>query len=92
MWNSSNTWTKQAASITSGGVMRRSTLSEQPCSLGRIRSISLTTSATDMSLSRWVELDLALTPADASQHCPQGEAHTRGNCWCDVGNNFDWEW
>ncbi|CAD6579864.1 MAG: alpha 1,2-mannosyltransferase 2.4.1 [Tremellales sp. Tagirdzhanova-0007] len=26
------------------------------------------------------------------QHCPQGDAHTRGNCWCDVGNNFDWEW
>ncbi|WVW83027.1 hypothetical protein I302_105044 [Kwoniella bestiolae CBS 10118] len=26
------------------------------------------------------------------QHCPQGEAHTRGNCWCDQGNNFDFEW
>ncbi|WVF72198.1 hypothetical protein IAT40_007010 [Kwoniella sp. CBS 6097] len=26
------------------------------------------------------------------QHCPQGEAHTRGNCMCDPGNNFDWEW
>jgi len=26
------------------------------------------------------------------QHCPQGDAHTRGNCWCDPNNNFDWEW
>ncbi|KAH8081227.1 alpha-1,2-mannosyltransferase [Filobasidium floriforme] len=26
------------------------------------------------------------------QHCPQGEAHSRGKCWCDVSNNFDWEW
>ncbi|WWD01339.1 hypothetical protein V866_008282 [Kwoniella sp. B9012] len=26
------------------------------------------------------------------QHCPQGESHTRGNCWCDQGNNFDFEW
>lgn len=29
-----------------------------------------------------------LTP----QHCPQGEAHTRNKCWCDINNNFDWEW
>lgn len=26
------------------------------------------------------------------QHCPQGAAHARGKCWCDVSNNFDWEW
>jgi alpha 1,2-mannosyltransferase len=26
------------------------------------------------------------------QHCPQGEAHARGRCWCDINNNFDWEW
>ena len=26
------------------------------------------------------------------QHCPQGDAHTRGNCWCDPKNNFDFEW
>ncbi|WVR05196.1 hypothetical protein IAU60_002208 [Kwoniella sp. DSM 27419] len=26
------------------------------------------------------------------QHCPQGDAHTRGNCWCDQKNNFDDEW
>jgi len=26
------------------------------------------------------------------QHCPQGDAHTRGNCWCDPNNNFDFEW
>ena len=26
------------------------------------------------------------------QHCPQGEAHARGKCWCDINNNFDWEW
>ncbi|KAJ6617031.1 glycosyltransferase family 15 protein [Mycena sp. CBHHK59/15] len=25
------------------------------------------------------------------QHCPQGAAHTRGRCECDVGNNFDRE-
>lgn len=22
------------------------------------------------------------------QHCPQGEAHSRGKCWCDAGSNF----
>ncbi|RSH94087.1 alpha 1,2-mannosyltransferase 2.4.1 [Saitozyma podzolica] len=26
------------------------------------------------------------------QHCPQGEAHTKNRCWCDINNNFDWEW
>ncbi|KAK1924853.1 nucleotide-diphospho-sugar transferase [Papiliotrema laurentii] len=26
------------------------------------------------------------------QHCPQGDAHTRGKCWCDPKNNFDFEW
>ncbi|KZT59009.1 glycosyltransferase family 15 protein [Calocera cornea HHB12733] len=25
-------------------------------------------------------------------HCPTGEAHTRGKCWCDPANNFDHEW
>ncbi|KDQ60808.1 glycosyltransferase family 15 protein [Jaapia argillacea MUCL 33604] len=25
------------------------------------------------------------------QHCPQGEAHKRGRCWCDPGQNFDYE-
>jgi len=24
------------------------------------------------------------------QHCPQGEAHTRGKCWCDANDNFDY--
>lgn len=26
------------------------------------------------------------------QHCPQGDAHTRGKCWCDTDQNFDYEW
>ncbi|KAF8590601.1 glycosyltransferase family 15 protein [Ramaria rubella] len=26
------------------------------------------------------------------QHCPQGESHARGKCWCDVNENFDKEW
>jgi len=26
------------------------------------------------------------------QHCPQGEAHSRGKCWCDSTQNFDYEW
>ncbi|KDR81624.1 hypothetical protein GALMADRAFT_263909 [Galerina marginata CBS 339.88] len=26
------------------------------------------------------------------QHCPQGEAHKRGKCWCDSSQNFDYEW
>ena len=26
------------------------------------------------------------------QHCPQGAAHTRGKCFCDINNSFDWEW
>jgi alpha 1,2-mannosyltransferase len=26
------------------------------------------------------------------QHCPQGESHKRGKCWCDPGQNFDYEW
>ncbi|KAL5635415.1 hypothetical protein ACGC1H_004267 [Rhizoctonia solani] len=25
-------------------------------------------------------------------HCPQGEAHARGKCWCDAKQNFDYEW
>jgi len=23
------------------------------------------------------------------QHCPQGEAHAKGKCWCDTKDNFD---
>ncbi|TFK76427.1 glycosyltransferase family 15 protein [Pluteus cervinus] len=26
------------------------------------------------------------------QHCPQGAAHSQGKCWCDEGDNFDYEW
>ncbi|KAF8654070.1 hypothetical protein AX16_003603 [Volvariella volvacea WC 439] len=26
------------------------------------------------------------------QHCPQGAAHTKGKCWCDESQNFDYEW
>ncbi|TFL07638.1 glycosyltransferase family 15 protein [Pterulicium gracile] len=26
------------------------------------------------------------------QHCPQGDAHKRGKCWCAEGDNFDYEW
>ncbi|KJA27199.1 glycosyltransferase family 15 protein [Hypholoma sublateritium FD-334 SS-4] len=26
------------------------------------------------------------------QHCPQGESHKRGKCWCDETQNFDYEW
>ncbi|TCD71890.1 alpha 1,2-mannosyltransferase 2.4.1 [Steccherinum ochraceum] len=26
------------------------------------------------------------------QHCPQGDAHSRGKCWCDPHENFDYEW
>ncbi|PPQ66071.1 hypothetical protein CVT26_010813 [Gymnopilus dilepis] len=26
------------------------------------------------------------------QHCPQGDAHKRGKCWCDSAQNFDYEW
>ena len=22
------------------------------------------------------------------QHCPQGESHKRGKCWCDSSQNF----
>ncbi|KAF8628415.1 hypothetical protein AX15_003937 [Amanita polypyramis BW_CC] len=29
---------------------------------------------------------------DPFQHCPQGEAHKRGKCWCDPEENFDYEW
>ncbi|ODN76704.1 hypothetical protein L202_05338 [Cryptococcus amylolentus CBS 6039] len=25
-------------------------------------------------------------------HCPQGDAHTKGRCWCNERDNFDWEW
>jgi alpha 1,2-mannosyltransferase len=24
------------------------------------------------------------------QHCPQGDIHTRGKCWCDASDNFDY--
>ncbi|KAI0807475.1 glycosyltransferase family 15 protein [Fomes fomentarius] len=26
------------------------------------------------------------------QHCPQGEAHKKGKCWCNPKENFDYEW
>ncbi|KAK7693374.1 hypothetical protein QCA50_002942 [Cerrena zonata] len=26
------------------------------------------------------------------QHCPQGDAHSKGKCWCDPGDNFDYHW
>lgn len=26
------------------------------------------------------------------QHCPQGESHRRGKCWCDTAQNFDYDW
>ncbi|CAL1704404.1 unnamed protein product [Somion occarium] len=26
------------------------------------------------------------------QHCPQGDAHTKGKCWCDPSDNFDYHW
>jgi len=26
------------------------------------------------------------------QHCPQGDAHSKGKCWCDPNQNFDREW
>jgi alpha 1,2-mannosyltransferase len=29
---------------------------------------------------------------DPFMHCPQGEAHARGKCWCDAKQNFDYEW
>jgi len=25
-------------------------------------------------------------------HCPQGASHAKGKCWCDVKENFDYEW
>jgi alpha 1,2-mannosyltransferase len=24
------------------------------------------------------------------QHCPQGDLHSRGKCWCDSQDNFDY--
>ncbi|KIY43416.1 glycosyltransferase family 15 protein [Fistulina hepatica ATCC 64428] len=26
------------------------------------------------------------------QHCPQGESHKKGKCWCEESQNFDYEW
>ncbi|KII88493.1 glycosyltransferase family 15 protein [Plicaturopsis crispa FD-325 SS-3] len=26
------------------------------------------------------------------QHCPQGDVHKKGKCWCDPAQNFDREW
>lgn len=26
------------------------------------------------------------------QHCPQGDAHKKGKCYCDPKQNFDYEW
>jgi len=26
------------------------------------------------------------------QHCPQGDSHKKGKCWCDPKQNFDYEW
>ena len=29
-----------------------------------------------------------LTLGVTFQHCPQGEVHTKGKCWCDPNKNF----
>ncbi|KAI0934140.1 hypothetical protein AcW1_005758 [Taiwanofungus camphoratus] len=26
------------------------------------------------------------------QHCPQGDLHSKGKCWCNPSDNFDYEW
>jgi len=26
------------------------------------------------------------------QHCPQGDVHAAGRCWCNPSENFDYEW
>ncbi|KIP09616.1 glycosyltransferase family 15 protein [Phlebiopsis gigantea 11061_1 CR5-6] len=26
------------------------------------------------------------------QHCPQGDTHKQGKCWCNPKDNFDYEW
>lgn len=26
------------------------------------------------------------------QHCPQGDLHSQGKCWCNPKENFDYEW
>ncbi|GJE90829.1 glycosyltransferase family 15 protein [Phanerochaete sordida] len=26
------------------------------------------------------------------QHCPQGDLHKKGKCWCNPHDNFDYEW
>ncbi|PCH38078.1 glycosyltransferase family 15 protein [Wolfiporia cocos MD-104 SS10] len=26
------------------------------------------------------------------QHCPQGDLHAKGKCWCNPKDNFDYEW
>ena len=26
------------------------------------------------------------------QHCPQGNDHKKGKCWCNPKENFDYEW
>ncbi|KAI0763668.1 glycosyltransferase family 15 protein [Irpex lacteus] len=26
------------------------------------------------------------------QHCPQGDLHSKGKCWCNPKENFDYEW
>lgn len=26
------------------------------------------------------------------QHCPQGDVHQKGKCWCNPKENFDYEW
>jgi len=26
------------------------------------------------------------------QHCPQEPAHSKGKCWCDITQNFDYDW
>ncbi|KAG9002403.1 alpha 1,2-mannosyltransferase 2.4.1 [Tulasnella sp. JGI-2019a] len=29
---------------------------------------------------------------DPFMHCPTGDVHARGKCWCDQNQNFDYEW
>jgi len=29
---------------------------------------------------------------DPFMHCPTGDVHAKGKCWCDANQNFDYEW
>ena len=83
-----------AYSFDSAGATHQYTVSPPRSSPRRSRSISSTRSVrstppADQASSLTLATGYRHNPF---QHCPQGDAHKQGKCWCNPKDNFDYEW